>query len=632
MSPDRPTPEHAPEPACIAPDSSPPTLVGSIARRSDATGLEVVGLLLIASMLSLWGLRSGPGLSDHEAIVAVGARGMIQSGNWLVPTVGREEFLRKPPLPFWLAAISSRLIDDAVADPVVSVAAARLPSALAGALTVLVVLFLARSMYGHRTGMVTGGVLASSAGLLYYAHNAQVEMVLTLFSTCAVASFWFATQPNARRHRWWALFYLSLGLAMLAKAPLPAVTVVLPLAIWWFVTIPLAAGSTVDVGATSANPTSRPGTFLSQLRRVRQLWIFPGILVFALVFAPIPIYIYLTRPGALDLWRIEFLDRYAGELRVTDHPPYYYIPIAFGLVFPWSLSLPEAIASAFLPRNRQHRTALLFAFTWVAVQLVFLSTSAFKRPHYLVGTLPGMALLLGPVIERFFLRVREVPRRSLWLSGLGLLALLLGICILAWRELAKDMPPIVHTLRVALPVFCIGTAASFITFALRHRATSLLALIGTVAATFTCAWDTMDGHEGMDRRAVVLMQEIRETAIAPGDRFTWVAGRPDARFMYYLNLDISPLFTALELAPKRTGRQDIPTWLATEALGEIRKRLGSNEKEYFVVQGRYWDALQTELADTATVICRATAEPAHPKYDWILFTQSWNTAWKRPER
>ena len=57
------------------------------------------GLLLIGAGI---GLRN-PWPAD-EPLHALIARGMLASGNWLVPMVGGDFFQDKPPLLFWLQA------------------------------------------------------------------------------------------------------------------------------------------------------------------------------------------------------------------------------------------------------------------------------------------------------------------------------------------------------------------------------------------------------------------------------------------------------------------------------------------------------------------------------------------------
>lgn len=131
---------------------------------SKSPKVDLLCLLLFSLFLCAWGLSSGPGLGDHEAIIAQGARQIRQGDGWLVPHVNDVPFVRKPPLAFWLAALSSELVDPPNVELPVSPLAARFPSAIAGVLTTLVVYLLSRSMFGHRIALVSGAVMASCTG------------------------------------------------------------------------------------------------------------------------------------------------------------------------------------------------------------------------------------------------------------------------------------------------------------------------------------------------------------------------------------------------------------------------------------------------------------------------------------
>lgn len=197
--------------------------------RAEPGRMWLVVLLAFASVTSLWGLDAGPPLSDHEGIVAQSARQIRQSGDWLIPRFNDVPFIRKPPLQMWLAAAASYLVDPPDMDPPVSVLAARLPSALACILTVLVVYGLGRSMFGQRVGLLAGAIAACCGASLFFSHNAQAEMLLTFFTTASLACFYKAIANPTSRRRYLVCFYLMLSLGMLTKAPLPLALVGLPL-------------------------------------------------------------------------------------------------------------------------------------------------------------------------------------------------------------------------------------------------------------------------------------------------------------------------------------------------------------------------------------------------------------------
>src|ERR671937_875713 len=78
--------------------------------------------------------------------------------------------------------------------------AARLPSALAALATVLAAYELGRRLFGARTGLLAGLVLASSAGFCAAAHFANPDALLNAFTVLTLLLFW---QSFARNGRGW---------------------------------------------------------------------------------------------------------------------------------------------------------------------------------------------------------------------------------------------------------------------------------------------------------------------------------------------------------------------------------------------------------------------------------------------
>ncbi len=581
--------------------------------------VAVLVLAILVSAVGLVGLGAGPWLGDHEAIVAQSAREVRQTGDWLVPHFNGEPSIRKTPLAIWLTALSSYVIDPPALEPPVSPRAARLPSAVAAVLTTLLVYALGRSMFGHRAGLVCGAVLATSVGGQFFSHNAQVEMVLTLLVTASFAFFWFGTDHD-RKRRWvyLALFYVSFALAMLAKAPLPLAVVGLPLAVWWFVVVPLAR--LAEDPADDRPPRPLGTRILAQLRALRRLWLLPGIALFLLLFLPWPIYVYCKMDHALALWQAEYVQRFTGEMSAQVRPFWYYVPIALGMMLPFSLSLPEALAAPFLRYYRAHRKALLFVFTWVAVSFVFVSSSAFKRPHYLACCVPGLALLLGPTLERLFLAARTFSAtRVRAATAAGALAAVGGLAAAGLYYWNRD-PEWVEMSYLAAPVLAGGVVVSCVAFAKRRRVASLLVLHVTAAVSFACVWDALGRSNILEVQASAMTRQFEANSIGPDDSVTWVIGRPNAQLIYYSHCQIKPLFSPRELAAERESRRSLPRELLEAGRRRLVDRLAGDRQEYFIIPARYWNRFRAEADLPAREVARVAGPSTARGKAWVLIT------------
>ncbi|GMV97670.1 MAG: hypothetical protein AMXMBFR83_20260 [Phycisphaerae bacterium] len=586
----------------------------------------MVLMILLAVATSFCGLAGGPPLSDHEAIVAQAARRIVETGDWLIPRFNNVPFIRKPPLQVWLAALASRIVDPPALKPPVSELAARVPSALAGLLTVLVVYGLARFMFGARTGAVAGAIFASSAGYLVFSHNAQTEMLVTLFMTAALACYWMALRAPRWRSRLLAGLAVCMALGMLAKAPLPLPLVGLPLLTYCFVVLP-ASACLIPGGANRSHLSSFLGNCHKQLRRILSMHPVRTTALFLMLTLPWPLYVYFTVPRALPLWRAEFLDRYAGLIGEPE-PFWYYVPLLFALTAPFLMSLPEAVAAPFGAVHRRHRAGLLFLFTWVVVQFGFLSTSPFKRPHYLLPVLPGIALLLAPVIERLFFGAVSFRRHRLRLATATLLLAALMAVPAGFYFSVREEPavrwlawPVAAFLITALPVTIWMYRAG-------HRAASF-AMIGALPLlVFGWTWSAL-GRAGFGHEVLDFAAQLR-SHVPAGARLVWALGRPDAAVAYYADRQIEPLFSELDMADARRGRQSIPPELLRAGLEKLRNLLEGPQIAYCIIDASHFKFIRENAPLRYREAFRFPLDRHNPQDRMVVITNEWNRSEDRP--
>lgn len=84
---------------------------------------------------------------------------MLESGEWVVPTLQGEAYLDKPPLMYWLVALSYRLFG-------VSPESARLVPALCVHLTILLAYLLGRRSLGERAAFWAAMLLTVAPGFI----------------------------------------------------------------------------------------------------------------------------------------------------------------------------------------------------------------------------------------------------------------------------------------------------------------------------------------------------------------------------------------------------------------------------------------------------------------------------------
>jgi 4-amino-4-deoxy-L-arabinose transferase-like glycosyltransferase len=144
---------------------------------------------LVAAAVSFAGIGSHSLWTPDEPRDAAIGKAMWASGDLVVPRLDGRPFLEKPPLAWWAQAAAFRALG-------VSDAAARVPSALFGTLTLLVTWGLGRRLGGVRAGWLAAGALASTAQYGEDMHRAIVDPPLVLMVTLAWAGFVLLVAPR----------------------------------------------------------------------------------------------------------------------------------------------------------------------------------------------------------------------------------------------------------------------------------------------------------------------------------------------------------------------------------------------------------------------------------------------------
>lgn len=296
-------------------------------------------------------------------------------------------YTQKPPLYFWLAAL--------VGTPIgrVTELAARLPSAIAGVVAVILTAFVGRMLLGRSvSALLAAGLLATSFRFAFTARRAQLDVLLTACELAAIALFLLLETKRgsieaARRSPFViAGLHGALGAAALVKGPVGW----LPLIVF--------AGYLAWEGRGRA------------FRALVPWWSW--------VFSVGPLAAWAT--AAIALAPAGFAETAIGENLVgrffsgTSHarPFYYYfyqLPLDF---LPWSVLLPFGFARLWrtartnTPQpgtNAFSRSSARFLVAWLVIPFAFFTISAGKRGLYLLPIFPALALtsaLVAGVAQR----------------------------------------------------------------------------------------------------------------------------------------------------------------------------------------------------------------------------------------
>jgi 4-amino-4-deoxy-L-arabinose transferase-like glycosyltransferase len=353
---------------------------------------------------SLWDIDEG---NNAEA-----AYEMRESGNPIVPTFNYQLRPDKPPLLYWLQVAAYETLG-------VNEFAARLPSALASLLSVLLSYELGRRTFGAGAALLAGLILTSTVAFCAAGHFANPDALL---SACTILTLFLFWRDNVRGKNGWLVWTgVSTGLGMLAKGP---VGLILPSAVIWLFLL-----------------------WSRQLRRGFHPLLLGGVVAFILVAAPWYVWVGVETKGE---WLRDFFLVH-NIFRVTHPPmenhggPIYYYAIALIAGFaPWSVFFaltgwqvskclfrrdPEGSAGAApaLPSGSRLSDATRLMLCWIAVYFVAFSLARTKLPNYVLPLYAPVALLMGRFLDGW---LRGDARPPAWLVTCSLACLaLIGIGI-----------------------------------------------------------------------------------------------------------------------------------------------------------------------------------------------------------
>jgi 4-amino-4-deoxy-L-arabinose transferase-like glycosyltransferase len=379
-------------------------------------------LVGVTALLTLPGLGSMSLWDMDEGLNAEAAREMLESGNWVVPTFNYQPRTAKPALLYWLQAYAYDYLG-------VCEFAARLPSALAAATTVLLTYELGRRMFTPTIGLLAGVILITTVQVCVLAHAATPDAVLLACLTLTFWLFWVGA-ANGSRHWTW-MIGLGCGLAMLAKGPIGLVM-----------------------------PAAVIGYYFLARRETRRLFdmrLFAGLGLLILVAGPWYIRVGAETHGAFirGFWRTENVGRFLAAMEGHTGPAYYYLLTLFVGLAPWCIFLGPtlwdslfiaspsakpatgAFADSSITNDPQHRgkgsvNATTFLLSWSAVYLGFFSLAQTKLPNYVLPVFPPLALLTARFLDRWRRGVGSVAR---WVMPLSLFGLVVVGAITAIGEL-----------------------------------------------------------------------------------------------------------------------------------------------------------------------------------------------------
>lgn len=322
---------------------------------------------------------------NDSAQFAVMAMRMVQENDFLSLFKGPEEYLDKPHMHYWLAAISFKIFG-------IHDWAYRVPGLLVTLLGAYSCFGLGRLLYSTNTGKLAALVFMTAQTIVLSVIDVRTDAVLTGFTIFAIWQLTAYIQKGQLKHIILGAF--GAGMAFSTKGQIALVVIGFPIL-----------------------------CHLAYTKKWKSLFnwrVFIALLVFAITITPM-LYAYYHqfdlhpekvirgrsgRSGILFIFWEQSFERMSGTGMGKNSSDYFFFFHTFLWVFlPWTLIGIAAMASKikWLVKSRFKREPGLELLTLGGIVLIFITISfaQFKLPHYLNITIPLFAVLTAAYLCGF---------------------------------------------------------------------------------------------------------------------------------------------------------------------------------------------------------------------------------------
>jgi 4-amino-4-deoxy-L-arabinose transferase-like glycosyltransferase len=351
----------------------------SLEAASIVTRRTWIAVALVVALVWFANLGTRALLHPDEGRYAEIAREMTVSGDWVTPRLDGLKYFEKPPLQYWLTALSFEAFG-------VDEWSARLPGALAGFLTVAVVAVVGSVVASPAAGLFGAAALAGSVWLFAMAHIVTLDALLTFWLTLALGAFLLARHAGASpvlERRWMLVAWAATAGGVLTKG---LVALLIP-----FCTLVVYTLATRDRSPWQG------------------LHIGRGLVVLLVLAAPWFVLVSARNP---EFARFFFIHEHFERFLTTEHRRpgawWYFLPMLLVGLLPWTGLFAWRAGSGWraAPADARGFAWARFCLAWAAFVLVFFSLSGSKLPSYILPIFPAAALVLGRQLE-------DVPTRTL---------------------------------------------------------------------------------------------------------------------------------------------------------------------------------------------------------------------------
>ena len=324
---------------------------------------------------------------------------MLQHDSFLVVKDRYEDYLDKPPLLFWLSALSYKVFG-------ISAFAYKLPATLIALASSVATYRVARLLYDRYVGLLSVGIQLTLFSYVTFLSDLRTDALLSSF--CMVAIYGILYYLDRKKWKYFFIGFVGIAGAMLSKGPMGCMLPVLALSCHWM--------------------------YQRKWRCFfRWEWLL-GVFVVLLLLFPMMYGLYVQHgiEGLEFYFWTQSFGRITGQNTTwRDDTTFFFFMHTFLWAFlPWTFYFLYGLyTKARRLFSRQGRLPELLTLGGGLVAFFVLSLSKYKLPHYIYVIFPLFSIFTAQAILGLLRENKPVVRRILYTTGFVMS--LLTLCFVA---------------------------------------------------------------------------------------------------------------------------------------------------------------------------------------------------------
>lgn len=497
-------------------------------------------------------------------------REMVVTGDYLTPHLNGVKYLEKPPLFYWLQAISIKIFGANE----LSVSIVNLLMALG---CVILIYVTSRKLYGNLAGTIASFIFATSSLVFALTRIVTLDVTLTFFLTGSLSSFLLATELTAgvKRNLYLFAMYIFAACAVMTKGLIGIFFLGMIIIIWL--------------------------TFFNEWRNLKTYHILTGIIVFLLLTLPWHILVQIKNP---EFFRFYFIEQHFLRYFTTyanRSQPWWFLPgvLLMGL-YPWLIFLPQTIYYH-LPKHfnewRQYKTNL-FLLIWIIFIYIFYTFSNSKLIPYILPMFPPIAILLGNYLANnlAIIKNRSITHGFIALFILNLILSIGTVAATFILDFAKYTLTKQNLYVFALAIMLLGTSSIII-----YRRYGLAKGVATIIIITATLWLYISPYiSTINNQSIKPLITTLQQKIKPEDEVicygTYYQDLP-----FYLNriVTVADFTNELDFG---THHQDTTSWMINQKT--FWERWRSNKTVYLLTSIDNYRALQPMATNKMRIVAK----------------------------